>query len=50
MNNLTKTRLGGVALCALATAPAMAEDVPDFHVTVLHAGNVVNKTIPAAST
>jgi hypothetical protein len=45
MNYLTKALLGSVALCALATAPAMAEDVPDFHVTVLHAGNVVNKTV-----
>jgi hypothetical protein len=45
MNNLTNALLGSVALCALATAPAMAQDVPDFHVTVLHAGNVVNKTV-----
>jgi hypothetical protein len=44
MNNITKTLLGGAALCALATAPAMAGDVADFHVTALHAGNVVNKT------
>ena len=45
MNNLTQTLLGGAALCALATAPAMAEDVADFHITALHAGNVVNKTV-----
>jgi hypothetical protein len=44
MNNLTKTLLGGAAFCALATAPAMAQDVADFHITALHAGNVVNKT------
>ena len=44
MNNLTKTLLGGVALCALATAPALAGNAPKFHVTALHAGRVVNKT------
>jgi hypothetical protein len=45
MNNLTKILLGGAAFGALATAPALAGDVPDFHVTLLHAGNVVNKTV-----
>jgi hypothetical protein len=44
MNNLTKALLGGTALCALAAAPALAQDVPAFRVTALHAGNVVNKT------
>jgi hypothetical protein len=44
MNNLTRTLLGSAALCALATAPAMAGDVPAFHITALHAGNVVDKT------
>jgi hypothetical protein len=44
MNNLTRTLLGSAALCALATAPAMAGDVPAFHITALHAGKVVNKT------
>ena len=45
MTNLTQTLLGGAALCALATAPAMAGDVADLHITALHAGNVVNKTV-----
>ena len=44
MKSITKTLLGGAALCALATAPAMAGNVPHFNVTALHAGNVVNKT------
>jgi hypothetical protein len=44
MNNITKTLLGGAAVCALATAPAMAGNVPAFHVTALHAGHAVNKT------
>jgi hypothetical protein len=44
MNNITKTLLGGSALCALATAPAMAGNIPAFHVTALHAGHAVNKT------
>jgi len=46
MNNLTKTLLGGVALAALTTAPAMAghHRHPAFHVTALHAGKAVNKT------
>jgi hypothetical protein len=45
MNNLTKILLGGTALGALTTAPAMAGDVAGFHITALHAGNVVNKTV-----
>jgi hypothetical protein len=44
MNDLTKTLLGGVALCALAAVPAVAENHPAFNFTALHAGNVVNKT------
>ncbi len=44
MNNLAKTLLAGSALCALTTAPAMAQNVPAFPVTALHAGHVVNKT------
>jgi hypothetical protein len=45
MNNLNKILLGGAAFSSLVTAAAMAQDVPDFHVTVLHAGNMVNKTV-----
>lgn len=45
MKNLTKILLGGAAFISLATTPAMAQDVPDFHVTVLHTGKVVNKTV-----
>lgn len=44
MNSITKTLLGGAALCALATAPATAEDTSAFPVTAVHAGHVVNKT------
>ncbi|HEX4157950.1 MAG TPA: hypothetical protein VHY79_05705 [Rhizomicrobium sp.] len=44
MNNITKTLLGGAALCALATAPAIAGNIPAFHVQALHAGHAVNKT------
>jgi hypothetical protein len=44
MNNLTKILLGGTALCALTTAPAMAGDVARSLITALHAGNLVNKT------
>jgi hypothetical protein len=44
MNYITKTLLGSAALCALATAPSMAA-VPAFHVTALHAGHAVNKTL-----
>jgi hypothetical protein len=45
VNNITKTLLGGAALCALATAPAMAGTLhPAMHVTALHAGHAANKT------
>ena len=46
MNKITQTLLGGAALCALATAPAMAGDVPDLHVFALHPGHAkfVSKT------
>ena len=47
MNNLTKTLLGGVALAALATAPAMAKDAHHYalhNVTAIHAGHAKNKT------
>jgi hypothetical protein len=44
MNNLTKTLLCGVALCALTTVPAVAENAFAFHVTALHGGRAVNKT------
>lgn len=44
MNNITKTMLGGAAVCALATAPAMAGNAPHFAVTALHAMGQVNKT------
>ncbi len=43
MNKLTRTLLGGTALCALA-APAFAAAAPKMHVRALHAGHVVNKT------
>lgn len=53
MNNLTKTLLGGVALTALATAPALAGPKhPAMHVTALHAGKQVNKShslVPGAT-
>lgn len=45
MNKLTKTLLGGVALCALTGAPAIAQPKHHaFYFTALHAGRVVNKT------
>jgi hypothetical protein len=44
MNAITKTLLAGAAFGALATAPALAGDVPPFHVMALHAGHVVGKT------
>jgi hypothetical protein len=44
MNAINKTLLAGAAFCALATAPALAGDVPPFHVTMLHGGHVVGKT------
>lgn len=44
MNKLAKTLLGGVALSALATVPAVAEDHPALHYSALHGGRVVNKT------
>jgi hypothetical protein len=45
MRNLTKPLFGGVALCALATAPATAGNVPAIHVIALHDGRPVTKTI-----
>jgi hypothetical protein len=44
MNAVTQTLLAGVALGALATAPALAVDAPHFHVVALHAGRIVDKT------
>lgn len=44
MNKLTTTLLGGVAMCALAAAPAMAAKHYAMHVTALHAGHQVNKS------
>lgn len=44
MSNLTRTLLGGAALCALAVVPAVAQAAPTFHITSLHGGRVVNKT------
>jgi hypothetical protein len=44
MNAINKTLLAGAAFGALATAPALAGDVPPFHVTMLHGGHVVGKT------
>jgi|HubBroStandDraft_2_1064218.scaffolds.fasta_scaffold578006_1 hypothetical protein len=46
MSKISQTLLGGAALFALATAPAMAGDVPDIHVAALHPGHAtfVRKT------
>jgi hypothetical protein len=44
MNAIIQTLLAGAAFGALATAPALAGDVPPFHITALHAGHVVGKT------
>jgi hypothetical protein len=44
MNNLTKTLLCGVALCAFTAVPAVAESAGPSNVTVLHDGRVVTKT------
>jgi hypothetical protein len=44
MNNLTKTLLGSAALCALASAPALAQRAPNLNLTALCRGDVVNKT------
>jgi hypothetical protein len=44
MNNIIKILLGGAALSALATAPAIAGDAPHFSITALHAGNAVFKS------
>ncbi len=45
MNNLARSLLGGVALGALAIAPAMASDSPAFHLFAMHDGRLVSKTI-----
>jgi hypothetical protein len=39
MNKITQTLLGGAALCALATAPAMAAGAPSIHVAAAHPGH-----------
>src|ERR1700678_323968 len=39
MNKINQTLLGGAALCALASASAMAAGAPSIHVAALHAGN-----------
>lgn len=44
MNSTTNVLLGGVALCALATVPAVARNVPGFHITALYGDYLVNKT------
>lgn len=45
MYKLTKTLLGGAALAALTSAPAMAQqNHPAFSFMALHAGHVVSKT------
>ncbi|HEY3638776.1 MAG TPA: hypothetical protein VGK90_11545 [Rhizomicrobium sp.] len=44
MDKITQTLLGGAALCALATAPAMAGGAPNLHVFALHDGHVIHKT------
>ena len=44
MNAIIQALLGGAALGALATAPALAGDAPHFGITALHAAKVVNKT------
>ncbi|HEY3636513.1 MAG TPA: hypothetical protein VGK90_00080 [Rhizomicrobium sp.] len=45
MNSITKTLLLGAAFGALATAPAVAGDVPNIHVLALHPGHqTVHKT------
>ena len=44
MDKITQTLLGGAALCALATAPAMAGDAPNLRVFALHGGHVIHKT------
>jgi hypothetical protein len=45
MNNLTTTLLGGVALAALAIAPATAGSHHALlHVSAMHAGHAVNKS------
>jgi hypothetical protein len=44
VNSITTALLGGTALCALATAPAIAGNISALHVTALHGGHLVNKT------
>jgi hypothetical protein len=45
VNYLSKTLLGSAAICALATAPAMAAGShPSLSITAAHAGKVINKT------
>ena len=44
MNAITQALLAGAALGALATVPAVAEEVPHFNFTALHAGHAVHKT------
>jgi hypothetical protein len=42
--SIKNTLLAGAALTTIAAAPALAKDVPMFHVLALHAGTAVNKT------
>lgn len=44
MNDLNRTLLAGVALCALTAIPAAGESAMPFHFTALHGGRVINKT------
>jgi hypothetical protein len=44
MNSISKTLLAGAAFGALATAPAVADNVPNLNFTALHRSNVVHKT------
>lgn len=46
MNDLTRTLLCGVALCALSASPVGAANAVHsvFHITALHGGRLVNKT------
>jgi hypothetical protein len=45
MKKLARTLLSSAALGALATAPAMADNGPAFHLFALHDGRLVSKTV-----
>jgi hypothetical protein len=45
MNKLIVALLGGAAFCALTSVRAVAGDAPARHVTALHRGTAVNKTM-----